>query len=76
MIDIVTESCGNCRFWLAPDNEGEPGYCRREPPKAFMIQRPSHNGLKLSGSQPVETQLMTNFPPTNEDIWCGEWREK
>jgi hypothetical protein len=68
------ESCLTCKYWLAPDKEGEPGYCRRHPPKAFMIQRQGAK-LLLNGPAPTETTMMTNFPPTNADIWCGEYRE-
>jgi hypothetical protein len=69
--------CKSCTFWLAPEGE-RPGFCRRFPPQSFMIQQaPRQSGLTLSGrsvmSQP-QIQLTTNFPPTNDDVWCGEYK--
>jgi hypothetical protein len=72
---VVSESCGNCRFWFVPDEGGQTGYCRREPPKVFMVQKPASQGLSLARRSEPEMALMTNFPPTNADVWCGEYQE-
>jgi hypothetical protein len=63
----MTEKCGECKFWTAPDDEpsvDEPsliiGVCRRYPPT-----------VRLEVYDDRDTWL---FPETSSENRCGEWQ--
>jgi len=57
------EKCGTCRFSLTMEPDC---FCRRYPPTLFM-------GLDMITMRP---QLKSNYPPTKETHWCGEFKGK
>lgn len=54
------ENCGNCRFY--GEIKGH-GLCRNKPPKTFVVD---------AGSPPYRT-VITRFPETNKNWWCGHY---
>jgi hypothetical protein len=62
MLDKPTaKDCRSCRFWTGKD--APVGQCRRMPPVKSSIL----HGEVMSAARP-------EWPSTNADDWCGEWR--
>ena len=77
MASEMKNECRNCRFWepFGSAHEGarktaKDGECRRYAPKA----RSMHLFQFPTGTEPSEAgaMLMTHFPNTLPDEWCGE----
>ena len=65
----VMETCGNCRFVLREEGDGQEIYrCRRYPP---TITR----DFVALAKDPEAPWLYGGFPFTFADAWCGEWTE-
>ena len=63
---MKTKDCTTCGFWrLLP--EGGAGECLRHAPSVFSVQRPGLLG------KPPQPALMTIWPRTNPDHWCGDY---
>ncbi len=61
----MTETCGNCKFWSAYNNDDIHGDCRRYPKSIHVYA--DHEG-------DVDSQYL--YPPHDNDDWCGEWKSK
>lgn len=60
----MTESCGNCRYFLANQNDDNMGWCRRLPPQVYMVSPPADGIAQVTG---------TSFPYMSAAVgWCGE----
>ncbi len=72
------ESCATCRFWMPSENVNAPGVCRRFPPKPFLVpmmaETPGRLQLPRKNPNSIQMQLMTHFPATDPQIWCGEFK--
>jgi hypothetical protein len=62
----VSESCGNCRFWLS--KQADEGECRRYAPRPTLRPREDEEGTVLP--------LFAYFPQMFEDEWCGEFQPR
>lgn len=61
MTDTPTQTCGNCRFYRAIDED--EGNCCRHPP---TVLRPT-----------IERLPDTHWPEVDPSIdWCGEWQDQ
>lgn len=64
--DIEQKSCGQCIYWDQFDKFSSigsgHGYCRRKPPEMFNIE------------DQIIQKIISRFPTTREDDWCGECR--
>jgi len=64
------DGCKNCRYWSKREQSAiettAVGWCHRYPPSFFTQYRPAATG----GS---EVRTVSDFPPTPESEWCGEW---
>lgn len=73
------DCCETCRFWDSLDATG--GYCRRLPPVFVLndfgpVQREDmERDSRLLGESPSD-DLQGQWPSTEPDDWCGEWKEK
>ena len=57
----MERKCKNCEFWFKQPNGATE--CRREPPEPMLVPNPLTREVGVNGF----------FPPTNPDIWCGEF---
>lgn len=73
----TTDKCLNCSYFTLLANAPKGvGQCRRYPPQVQVLQMaaPVASQIQLGGRAPSQLQTLSNFPPTSEDGWCGEWR--
>jgi hypothetical protein len=63
MIPIAKKECGACvHFVKSPaDVSGKVGQCRRYPPTALLVIGPQG------------PSILSDFPPTKKEFFCGEW---
>lgn len=54
--------CLNCKHRASNPQKLDGGFCRRYPPKVFMM-----------ATAPGELQVMGHWPPVGNDSWCGEF---
>lgn len=67
--------CKTCRFWHKAEEQYVFGDCHRYPPvTGFTFDiRPGKWGE--GGSATISRNpARTEYPNTNQDEWCGEWR--
>jgi hypothetical protein len=65
-IVIRAERCEKCK-WMQPLAQGEM-QCRRFPPTFVAFAMPTPQGVK--------TNMLSNWPPTRPDSWCGEFKPR
>lgn len=66
-IDAATRpTCASCAHYFPDGTQG--GHCRRSPPTAFYLPQKSPIGQ-------TQLALMSSYPPTLPDRWCGEHPE-
>ena len=67
------QSCANCLFYQPeePVQIGQSSDCRAHPPQVALIPVMEQ---ALAGVQRQGMQLLTYWPKTNRDHWCGEWQ--
>jgi hypothetical protein len=68
--------CGTCRFWRQ-QGIGH-GLCRRGRPQVQAVALPAERATALFAERAfagrnLEIRVMSHFPPTNVEEWCGEW---
>lgn len=74
MSDVRKECCGNCRFYVADEEQ-----CRRNPP-AVNLSYTLLRGLRAlySGNRDPEGEtcgsVCGEWPKVLADEWCGEFR--
>lgn len=59
--------CGTCRFWKSP--AGKINECRIRAPQT-VAQIDGYNG---DAGLCIDTRLVTRWPETHREDWCGEW---
>lgn len=83
-MEMMTQSCSNCQFWDRHTGgiDGElriEGACRRFPPVlSEALTEDKVRSLPEEGVPHacIESNYAWIFPITEEDEWCGEWREE
>jgi hypothetical protein len=64
MNDTQKEQCKGCEFWHSTDSL--EGICRRLPPTVLPYLYEEHGE--------VVTDIITRYPTTDYNEWCGEWK--
>lgn len=64
----MTESCGNCRFWLRAQVLQPGGWCRFNPPVTLAVGQT----LNKITNEPTP-RIDTAFPVIMDTGWCGKW---
>lgn len=69
MTEKLEESCENCRWWQATEDEppSPEGWCRRHAPSPMIV--PSVTSKGIVSDRPV-------WPLTFRYEWCGEFQPK
>lgn len=59
----MTKSCKDCIYFSQSPKAGEAeqGFCRKQPPKVFVI--PTSFG----------PSALASWPPVKHDEWCGQY---
>lgn len=68
------ESCSTCKaLW----ERGPNLFCRRYPPTVQIAMQPGAP-MMIDGKvqQTMQKMIESQYPPTQKDHWCGEWRPK
>lgn len=67
---MITETCGNCRFFQQYHNSNL-GICKRFPPTAIRWEsKRGEVGPEVQGSEPIG-----HFLKIANHEWCGEWKK-
>ena len=59
------DGCGTCKFFKRNPKNLQQGFCQHKPPQLFSFQNPS-GGI----------QFMSQFPPVDTEMVCGEFRPR
>ena len=70
---MVTATCENCKWWGSVQT-GQNRHCRKSAPIAVVHQPPP--GRQIVGGQPQGLQLLTIWPLTGPDQYCGDFQER
>lgn len=62
------EICNNCEYWISHKGNKSEGECHRRSPSVI----PLVNGVFTF----LTTYSSTEFPETEFDDWCGEFKEE
>lgn len=68
---IEDQACRLCLYWSEDPGDYQVGYCCRYPPT--IVPDPDRPSGRLTRRDIFgETQ----FPVTDRNEWCGEWKER
>ena len=67
--------CDSCRYFQSAP-PGQPGECRRYPPKVFSVMAAPQSHLARPGPQQAQLTFVGAHPPINPTHWCGEYQRK